>query len=121
LRSSARDNRNANNRAQEDGVATAIQAIYRDLEYAKTLARQRSIASSTPFSPTPSAKTTAEQDADDDVEDSEEWTFVGDDTDMEMSKRQRDRAISDADMLPDRLLANPNPGDSRPGRKLSDR
>ncbi|GIJ82901.1 sterol 3-beta-glucosyltransferase [Aspergillus pseudoviridinutans] len=105
----------------EDGVATAIQAIYRDLEYAKTLARQRSIASSTPFSPTPSAKPTAEQDADDDFEDSEEWTFVGDDTDMEMSKRPRDRAISDADMLPDRLLANSNPGDSGPGRKLSDR
>ncbi|KAH2011510.1 Sterol 3-beta-glucosyltransferase [Aspergillus fumigatus] len=100
----------------EDGVATAIQAIYRDLEYAKTLARQRSIASSTPFSPTPSAKTAAEQDADDDVEDSEEWTFVGDDTDVEMSRRLRDRAISDADMLPDRLLANSVPGDSGPGR-----
>lgn len=41
---------------QEDGVGTAIQAVYRDLEYAKTLARQRSIASSTPFSPKPDRK-----------------------------------------------------------------
>ncbi|PWY91005.1 sterol 3-beta-glucosyltransferase, partial [Aspergillus heteromorphus CBS 117.55] len=64
----------------EDGVDTAIQAIYRDLEYAKTLARQRSIVSSTPFSPTPTAKTVAEQEADDDVAeaDIEEWTFVDD-------------------------------------------
>ena len=79
---------------------TAIQALYRDLEYAKTLARQRSIVSSTPFSPTPSAKTTAEQE-EDDVDDSEEWTFVGDDTEIDVSRRLRDRAVSDADMLPE--------------------
>ena len=66
---------------QEDGVDTAIQAIYRDLEYAKTLARQRSNASSTPFSPTPSA-TVAGHEADDDVADIEDWTFVGDDTEF---------------------------------------
>ncbi|KAE8147555.1 sterol 3-beta-glucosyltransferase [Aspergillus avenaceus] len=86
----------------ENGVDTAIQAIYRDLEYAKTLARQRSLVSSTPFSPTPSAKTTAEQDADD-MEDSEEWTFVGDDTEIDVSKRVRDRAVSEVDMLPEPL------------------
>ncbi|RAL10336.1 UDP-glucose:sterol glycosyltransferase [Aspergillus homomorphus CBS 101889] len=74
----------------EDGVNTAIQAIYRDLEYAKTLARQRSIVSSTPFSPTPAAKTIAEQEADDDVADIEEWTFVGDDTEVEITKRMRE-------------------------------
>ncbi|KAL4895558.1 sterol 3-beta-glucosyltransferase [Aspergillus ambiguus] len=85
----------------EDGVATAIQAIYRDLEYAKTLARQRSLLSSTPFSPTPSAKTVAEQTADDDVTDSEEWTFVGDETDIDISRRVRGRAVSDVDMLPE--------------------
>ncbi|KAE8341698.1 sterol 3-beta-glucosyltransferase [Aspergillus arachidicola] len=84
----------------ENGVDTAIQAIYRDLEYAKTLARQRSIVSSTPFSPTPSAKTTAEQE-EDDMDDSEEWTFVGDDTEIDVSRRLRDRAVSDADMLPE--------------------
>ena len=79
---------------------TAIQAIYRDLEYAKTLARQRSIVSSTPFSPTPSAKTVAEQE-EDDMDDSEEWTFVGDDTEIDVSRRLRDRAVSDVDMLPE--------------------
>ncbi|GAB1209909.1 Sterol 3-beta-glucosyltransferase [Aspergillus pseudonomiae] len=84
----------------ENGVDTAIQAIYRDLEYAKTLARQRSIVSSTPFSPTPSAKTVAEQE-EDDMDDSEEWTFVGDDTEIDVSRRLRDRAVSDVDMLPE--------------------
>lgn len=91
----------------EDGVATAIQALYRDLEYATTLARQRSIVSSTPFSPTPSAKTMAEQDEDEDVGDSEEWTFVGDDTDIDISRRVRDRAVSDADMLPEPITKYP--------------
>lgn len=69
---------------------TAIQAIYRDLEYAKDLVRQRSIVSSTPFSPTPAAKTIAEQEADDDVADIEEWTFVGEDTDVDIAKRMRE-------------------------------
>ncbi|KKK14204.1 hypothetical protein P175DRAFT_0490239 [Aspergillus ochraceoroseus IBT 24754] len=90
----------------EDGVATAIQAIYRDLEYAKTLARQRSILSATPFSPTPSAKTGDEQDADDDSADIEDWTIVGDDADFDISKRVRDRAVSDAENLPERLFSD---------------
>lgn len=79
-------------------MATAIQSLYRDLEYAKTLAQQRSIASSTPFSPTPSAKASPDH-ADDDVDDIEEWTFVGDDTDIDISKRVRERAASDAERL----------------------
>ncbi|KAI9373290.1 hypothetical protein BJX61DRAFT_390729 [Aspergillus egyptiacus] len=82
----------------EDGIATAIQAIYRDLEYAKTLTEQRSTISSTPFSPTPTAKTAEEQNLDDDIADIEEWTFVGD-TDIDISKRVRERAASDADNL----------------------
>lgn len=61
----------------EDGVATAIQSLYRDLEYAKTLAKQRSNVSSTPFSPTPSAKAAPDHE-DDDIDDIEEWTFVSD-------------------------------------------
>ena len=89
-------------------MATAIQALYRDLEYATTLARQRSIVSSTPFSPTPSAKTMAEQE-EDEVGDSEEWTFVGDDTDIDISRRVRDRAVSDADMLPEPIAKYPGP------------
>ncbi|KAF9891735.1 Sterol 3-beta-glucosyltransferase [Aspergillus nanangensis] len=84
----------------EDGVATAIQAIYRDLEYAKTLVRQRSNVSSTPFSPTPSANTGAEQEADE-VVDNEEWTFVGEETDIDISRRIRNRAMSDVDLLPE--------------------
>ncbi|KAJ5960526.1 uncharacterized protein N7479_007676 [Penicillium vulpinum] len=82
----------------EDGVATAIQALYRDLEYAKTLARQKSLASSTPFSPTPTAKTSPDG-GDDDLDDIEEWTFVGDETGFDISKRMRDRAASGADRL----------------------
>ncbi|KAJ6166492.1 hypothetical protein N7470_001939 [Penicillium chermesinum] len=84
----------------EDGVATAIQSLYRDLEYAKTLAQQRSNMSSTPFSPTPSAQTLTEQ-GDEEVDDIEEWTFVGDDTEVNIniSKRMRERAASDADPM----------------------
>ena len=33
--------------------------------------------------------------------DSEEWTFIGDDMDIDISKRMRDRAISDASLLPE--------------------
>ena len=79
-------------------MATAIRSLYRDLEYAKTLARQRSLASSTPFSPTPSARMSPD-DAGDDIDDIEEWTFVGEDTDIDISKRVRDRAASDAEFL----------------------
>ncbi|KAL5343411.1 hypothetical protein BJX70DRAFT_393976 [Aspergillus crustosus] len=86
----------------EDGVATAIQAIYRDLEYATTLTRKRLRGSSTPFSPS-SSDEIDDQDIDDDIED---WTIVGDDSDMDFSKRVRDRAVSDADDLPERFLSS---------------
>lgn len=79
-------------------MATAIQALYRDLEYAKTLARQKSLVSSTPFSPTPTAKASPDG-GDDDIDDIEEWTFVGDETGIDISKRMRERAASDADNL----------------------
>ncbi|RDW72300.1 UDP-glucose:sterol glycosyltransferase [Aspergillus mulundensis] len=88
----------------EDGVATAIQAIYRDLEYATTLTRQRLSISATPFSPTPSAKTSDDQNPDDDIADIEDWTFVGDESDLEYSRRARDRAVSGADNLPERFV-----------------
>lgn len=81
-------------------MATAIQSLYRDLEYAKTLARQRSNASATPFSPTPSAKASPDH-ADDDIDDIEEWTFIGDDTDNDLSKRVRERAASAASAVSD--------------------
>lgn len=57
-------------------MGKAIQAIYRDLEYAKTLVQQRSIASSTPAAPD-----AAGQVADDDL-DLDDWTFIEDDIDI---------------------------------------
>ncbi|KAJ9306398.1 CAZyme family GT1 [Paecilomyces variotii] len=100
----------------EDGVGTAIQAIYRDLEYAKTLARQRSIASATPFSPVAKKEEITEPTIDDDdVADSEEWTFVGDDTDIDISKRMRDREETDPDLPPPALCSH---GSSSPARTV---
>ncbi|KUJ14792.1 sterol 3-beta-glucosyltransferase [Mollisia scopiformis] len=59
---------------KEHGVDTAIQCIYRDLEYAKSLIKRRD------------GKT-----ADDTLEDSEEsWTFIGDEHDPELVKRIHD-------------------------------
>ncbi len=58
---------------QEDGVYTAIQSIYRDMEYAKTLIRKK------------------DGKIDDPTEDSEEsWTFIGDDNDPELVRRIHD-------------------------------
>lgn len=53
---------------KENGVANAIQAIYRDMEYAKTLIKHR--ANNT-------------KDNDDPAGDEESWTFIGDETDPE--------------------------------------
>lgn len=59
---------------KENGVDTAIQSIYRDLEYAKSLIKRRD-----------------GQTADDTLEDSEEsWTFIGDEHDPELVKRIHD-------------------------------
>ena len=59
---------------QENGVDTAIQSIYRDMEYAKSLIKTRD------------GKT-----ADDALEESEEsWTFIGDDNDPELVRRIHD-------------------------------
>ncbi|KAG0647138.1 Autophagy-related 26 [Hyphodiscus hymeniophilus] len=59
---------------KENGVDTAIQSIYRDLEYAKSLIKARGGKAS-----------------DDTLEDSEEsWTFIGDDNDPELIRRIHD-------------------------------
>lgn len=58
---------------KENGVATAIQAVYRDLEYAKTLIKHRALI-----------------DTDNDVSgpgDEESWTFIGDEADPELARR----------------------------------
>ncbi len=59
------------NEAQEDGVGTAIKAIYRDLEYAKTLIKHRTDLTT--------------DDAAGDAND--EWTFIGDESDPELARR----------------------------------
>ncbi|KAF2457596.1 UDP-glucose:sterol glycosyltransferase [Lineolata rhizophorae] len=56
---------------KEDGVGNAIKAIYRDMEYAKSLIKRRDRRS-----------------ADEQQEESEEsWTFVGDESDPELARR----------------------------------
>ena len=52
-------------------MATAIQAIYRDLEYAKTLIKNRDHANATDY----------------EVGDEESWTFIGDESDPELARR----------------------------------
>ncbi len=58
---------------QENGVATAIQAIYRDLEYAKTLIKHHSNMNN--------------DGAVDGNVDEESWTFIGDESDPELTRR----------------------------------
>ncbi|EXJ85740.1 sterol 3beta-glucosyltransferase [Capronia coronata CBS 617.96] len=67
---------------KENGVQTAIQAIYRDLEYAKSLIKPR------PAGPGTSASATGEPDDGGDIE--ENWTFIGDESDPEMQRRIQD-------------------------------
>ncbi|KAI9745934.1 MAG: Sterol 3-beta-glucosyltransferase [Claussenomyces sp. TS43310] len=56
---------------KEDGVGTAIQCIYRDMEYAKTLIKKKD-----------------DKVDDDALEESEEsWTFIGDDRDPDLVRR----------------------------------
>ncbi|EER44218.1 UDP-glucose:sterol glycosyltransferase [Histoplasma capsulatum H143] len=92
----------------EDGVATAIQAIYRDLEYAKTLVRQRSPTTSAPQTAIyavsneesaamissetgPDDDGDGEDDADADAAMEDSWTFVGDETETDVTKKTRAR------------------------------
>ncbi|MCJ1404267.1 Sterol 3-beta-glucosyltransferase [Xylographa trunciseda] len=58
---------------QEKGVETAIQAIYRDLEYARTLIKHRGTQ------------------LDNENGDEESWTFIGDDSDPELVRRIAER------------------------------
>ena len=59
----------SNGAQQEDGVATAIEAIYRDLEYAKSLIKNRTV------------------NPENDIGDEESWTFIGDESDPELARR----------------------------------
>jgi hypothetical protein len=64
-------------------VQNAIQAIYRDLEYAKTLIKVRSAGSK-------DASSDAHQNDDLTADIEESWTFIGDESDPELQKRIRD-------------------------------
>lgn len=67
---------------QENGVHTAIQAIYRDLEYARSLIKPRPAK--------PGAFASAVGDAADEGEIEENWTFIGDESDPEIQRRIHD-------------------------------
>jgi hypothetical protein len=71
---------------QEHGVEVAIQAIYRDLEYAKTLIKARAAGSKG------SSATTPDDDEFTNIE--ENWTFIGDDSDPELKMRLQDFNLS---------------------------
>ncbi|KLJ12336.1 sterol 3beta-glucosyltransferase [Blastomyces silverae] len=93
---------------KEDGVGNAIQAIYRDLEYAKTLVRQRSNATSASQAGIVPVATEGsgagissetgldedgdgEGDADADAAMEDSWTFVGDEAGTELARKTRAR------------------------------
>ncbi|KAL8856931.1 MAG: hypothetical protein Q9178_006520 [Gyalolechia marmorata] len=59
---------------KETGVNNAIQAIYRDLEYAKTLIKHRALVTDNDIS----GVATGEE---------ESWTFIGDEADPELARR----------------------------------
>ncbi|EEP81957.1 hypothetical protein UREG_06822 [Uncinocarpus reesii 1704] len=75
---------------QENGVAAAIQALYRDLEYAKTLVRRRVDAVVSNSAPLGSHE--AIKNWEDDLVGIEDtWTLIGHpDTDMELSQSSKD-------------------------------
>ena len=75
---------------QEHGVQNAIQAIYRDLEYAKTLvkARHKHTAQAGQSSKGTSPDGTLDDDLAADIEES--WTFIGDESDPELQRRVRE-------------------------------
>ncbi|CAK7237927.1 Sterol 3-beta-glucosyltransferase [Sporothrix eucalyptigena] len=69
---------------EERGVDTAIQSIYRDMEYAKSLVREKAVKSGMLKSDAVDEDAALET-YDDDDEPEESWTFVGDDDPMQQS------------------------------------
>ena len=68
---------------KENGVQNAIQAIYRDLEYARTLIKARNAGPK-------NASTDALQSDDLAADIEESWTFIGDESDPELQRRIRE-------------------------------
>ena len=80
------EDRPANIKAkQETGVQTAIRAIYRDIDYAKSLVKARAELQGQPM---------PLEDGEDEGEIEETWTFIGDETDPELMKKMQDLDIS---------------------------
>lgn len=78
---------------QENGVDTAIKAIYRDMEYAKTIVKARATAEGTSRTEETKHSSRKSQDhsaADDLADIDETWTFIGDDSDPELVRRIHD-------------------------------
>jgi hypothetical protein len=67
-------------------VEVAIQAIYRDLEYAKTLIKARAASSK--------GSTATALDDDEFTNIEENWTFIGDESDPELKMRLQDFNLS---------------------------
>lgn len=67
-------------------MEVAIQAIYRDLEYAKTLIKANASSSKG------SSATALDEDEFGNIEES--WTFIGDDSDPELKRRIHDFNLS---------------------------
>lgn len=67
-------------------MEVAIQAIYRDLEYAKTLIKARAAGSK--------GSTATALDDDEFTNIEENWTFIGDDSDPELKMRLQDFNLS---------------------------
>ena len=65
----------------EDGVATAIEAIYRDLDYARSLVKRKALTAD-------AFGRDGSMDVDQELEE-EQWTFVGEDSDPDMKKTQQ--------------------------------
>ena len=59
-------------------METAIQCIYRDLDYARSLIKAKA-----------AVQGTAEADPEDDVDIEESWTFIGDESDPEIQRKMQ--------------------------------
>jgi hypothetical protein len=66
---------------QENGVQTAIRAIYRDLDYAKSLVKTRADLQGQPM---------PQADDEEEGEIEETWTFIGDESDFELQKKMQE-------------------------------
>ena len=118
---------------QEHGVDNAIQALYRDLEYAKTLIKHRQ-SQSLLVAPHPSVALSAPASSTDDLDDDEaaaaamnnieeSWTFIGDESDPELVRRiQEWDPAKHLGSLPRRSLTGKEPvGKVEGGKRLQKR